>query len=494
MASCRVLVARAGRVARGLCLLSLAFAPLGAAWAGDLVGHGAPVRDIAIAPDGARAITSGFDDVAILWTLPAGTQRARLYGHDAAVNAAAFLPDGRAVTVSDDGTARIWSLDTATERATLAGHGQKVVDVAVSPDGGLIATASWDRTIRLWDAASGAERAVLQGHEGPVNAVRFMPDGGTLISVGYDGTIRHWPIGGNDRPAGIVASVGFPINDIALLAGGHRAATASADGTLRLWDLESGESLREVPAHEGAMLTVAASPDGHMLATGGTDGHLFLWHLADVGAGDREAPAVDVPLEHYRAVWSIAFTPDGETVYAAGVDRVTRAFKAADGSPVDGAVTPFQPIERVSRALADSDDPVERGSFQFRKCAVCHSLDATAPPRSGPTLDGIFGRRVGGLQGYAYSDALRAADFIWTPEKVSQLFADGPDIMLPGTKMPMQRMPDARARADLMAFLKQATGEPAKPRDKTERDKTERDKTEAEEAGTPPTDAADTPR
>jgi len=28
---------------------------------------------------------------------------------------------------------------------------------------------------------------------------------------------------------------------------------------------------------------------------------------------------------------------------------------------------------------------------------------------------------------------------------------------LPGTKMPIQRLPDARDRADLMAFLKQAT-------------------------------------
>ncbi|MBP5856386.1 hypothetical protein KAJ83_05165 [Marivibrio halodurans] len=457
------MAARAGWISRVLCLLPLPLLSPGTAGAGDLIGHGAPVRDIAIAPDGARAITSGFDDVAILWTLPEGTQRARLYGHDAAVNAAAFLPEGRAVTVSDDGTARIWSLDTATERAVLSGHERKVVDVAVSPDGGLIATASWDRTIRVWDAAGGVERAVLEGHEGPVNAVRFTPDGGTLISVGYDGTIRHWPIGGNDAPAGTFATVGFPINDIALLADGRRAATASADGALRLWDMESGENLREVPAHDGAMLTVAASPDGHMLATGGTDGHLFLWHLTDVGTGESEVPAVDVPLEHYRAVWSIAFTPDGATVYASGIDRVTRAFKASDGSPVEGTATPFQPIERVSRDLADSDDPVERGSFQFRKCAVCHSLDAEAPPRSGPTLDGIFGRRVGGLRGYTYSDALRAADFVWTPETVSQLFAEGPDVMLPGTKMPIQRMPDAQARADLMTFLKHATEDASQP-------------------------------
>lgn len=431
--------------------------PLAAAKAGDLIGHGAPVRDVVIAPDGHAALTSGFDDVAILWSLPDGTQGARLYGHEAAVNAGAFLPDDRAVTVSDDGTARIWDLATASEILTLEGHAQKVVDVAVSPDGALIATASWDRTVRLWDAATGESRAVLEGHDGPVNAVRFLPDGKTLLSVGYDGAIRHWPVGEGAAPAGVFAEVGFPINDIALFADGTRAATASADGVLRLWDLATGETLRDVKAHEGAILAVAAGPAAGLLATGGTDGHLLLWRPAEGG----DTPAIDVPLEHYRAVWSIAFAPDGARVYASGVDRVTRAFKTADGSPVDGSVTPFQPIDRVSRALADSDDPVERGSFQFRKCAVCHSLDADAAPKSGPTLDGIFGRRVGGLEGYQYSKALEEADFIWTPETVSQLFGEGPDVMLPGTKMPIQRLPDPKARADLMAFLKHATGKKA---------------------------------
>lgn len=53
----------------------LACGPVAPATA-DLLGHGAPVRDVVLARDGAQAITSGFDDVAIVWSLPEETQRA----------------------------------------------------------------------------------------------------------------------------------------------------------------------------------------------------------------------------------------------------------------------------------------------------------------------------------------------------------------------------------------------------------------------------------
>lgn len=440
-------------LAAAACALTLAAATAGA----DLLGHGAPVRDVALASDGSRAITSGFDDVAIVWRLEDESQIVRLYGHEAAVNAGAFLPDGRAVTVSDDGSARIWSLESGESLSILTGHSQKVVNVAVSPDGALIATASWDRTVRLWDAGAGAERAVFDGHEGPVNAVLFVDGGRRLLSAGYDGALRLWPVADDAGDAELLANAGFPINDMALAPDGRLLATASADGVVRLWDLETQSELRALAGHKGAVLAVAISPDGGAIASGGTDGHLLMWRRVAEEADDPEAPILDVPIEHYRAVWALAFRPDGEVIYASGVDRVTRAFSAVDGTPIGGAVTPFQPIERVSRALRDSEDPVERGGFQFRKCAVCHSLAAEDTPRSGPTLYGIFGRTVGGLEGYNYSPALEAADFIWTEETVSELFEVGPDVMLPGTKMPIQRLPDPQDRADLMAFLREAT-------------------------------------
>ena len=143
----------------------------------DFVGHGAPVRDVAISTDGLYAATTGFDDVAILWSVDDRTQLARFYGHEAAVNAADFLPPNpgmsypRVVTVSDDGSGRIWDGDSGTLLHRLDGHSQKVVAIAAAPDGATVATASWDRTVRLWDADTGVELRVFEGHGGSVNDV-----------------------------------------------------------------------------------------------------------------------------------------------------------------------------------------------------------------------------------------------------------------------------------------------------------------------------------
>ena len=132
----------------------VAFAmPMAVVWpaSADLVGHGGPVRGIAVSADGRLALTASFDYSAILWDLDRQAVLHRLQGHDAAVNAVAFVPGTElAVSGSDDRTVAIWSLATGTLERRLAGHEAKVTAVAVSPDGRLVASAGWDRAVRLW--------------------------------------------------------------------------------------------------------------------------------------------------------------------------------------------------------------------------------------------------------------------------------------------------------------------------------------------------------
>ena len=75
------------------------------------------------------------------------------------------------------------------------------------------------------------------------------------------------------------------------------------------------------------------------------------------------------------------------------------------------------------------------------------------PPLSG----GLF--VVGSLAGYPYSPALTGKTFTWTDDTLFKLFSDGPDRFLPGTKMPVQRIPDAQALRDLIAYLHELTAD-----------------------------------
>ena len=54
-------------------------------------------------------------------------------------------------------------------------------------------------------------------------------------------------------------------------------------------------------------------------------------------------------------------------------------------------------------------------------------------------------------------DRLRSADFVWTPELVDKFLADPQAPPFRGNRMPFAGMPDAKARADLVAYLKEAS-------------------------------------
>jgi cytochrome c len=80
--------------------------------------------------------------------------------------------------------------------------------------------------------------------------------------------------------------------------------------------------------------------------------------------------------------------------------------------------------------------------------------------RAGPTLHKVFGRKIGTLPGYPYSEALRRLEIVWTPQTLGKLFELGPEIFTPGSKMPLQKMPDAAQRDALIAYLQLATVDP----------------------------------
>ena len=61
------------------------------------------------------------------------------------------------------------------------------------------------------------------------------------------------------------------------------------------------------------------------------------------------------------------------------------------------------------------------------------------------------------FEGYKFSQALIDSTIVWNEQTIHQLFTEGPDVVLPGTKMPIQRMKSSKDRVDLIKFLKEAT-------------------------------------
>jgi cytochrome c len=279
---------------------------------------------------------------------------------------------------------------------------------------------------------------VLEGHRENVNGVAFAPDGRSVITAGYDLTLRIWPLSGGAAPT--VVTLPAPLNAVAVTAGGDIVAAGAAG---KVYFLNArGELQGEVEAAATPIIALAISGDGRLAAAASVRGSVAVIDMARrsvqrllVGSG---LPA-----------WSAVFLPDNRTLLTGGSDHLVRRWNVVTGERIGEVVagTPEDPL------AAYGNDP---GARVFRACIACHTLKATDPPRAGPTLAGIFGRRIATLPGYDFSPALKQLDIVWTPETVSKLFEIGPATYTPGTKMPEQRV-GAADRAALVEFLQKAT-------------------------------------
>ena len=404
----------------------------------QLRGHGGPVRAVAISPDGGTAVSGGFDTSAIRWSLARNSAEEVLRFHDGAVNAVAVLGDGRIATTGDDARIALWRPGEPTPLAVLEGHTAPVVALAVSPDERMLASASWDHSARLWPLAGGAPR-VLEGHRQNVNGIAFTPDGRAVATAGYDATLRIWPLTGDGSPA--IATLPTPLNAVAIAPDGEIAA-AGADGKVYFLS-GAGDLNGEVAAGPAPIIALAVSRDGKLVAAAGIRGSVAVIERATRKLA-RTLVGPGLP------VWSVAFFPDGRTLLTGGTDRVVRRWDAETGEPIGDVVVgaPTDPL------AAFAGDP---GAEVFRACVACHTLSPDEGNRAGPTLAGIFGRRIATLPGYNFSPALTKLDIIWTPETVAKLFEVGPMVYTPGTKMPEQQIGSADERAALVKFLEKAT-------------------------------------
>lgn len=403
----------------------------------QLIGHGGPVRAIAVSVDGKTVLSGSFDTVALRWSLATESAEQVLRLHTDAVNAVAFLGEARMATASADGRIAIWTAGRQQPDKVFEGHTGPIVALAVSPDASTLASASWDRTVRLWSLSDGTSR-VLEGHSQNVNGVAFTPDGQSLVSVGYDLTARVWRLADGTSE---MAKLPAPLNAVAIAPDGE-IVTGAADGGLHMMTAD-GKEIGNVAADATPIVALAISHDGALIAAAGIGGTVTIV--------DRKARSVLRTLGGPGIpVWSVAFLPDGATLLTGGADGKIGRWNALTGNAVGSNLlgTPADPLAAYAG---------DHGAEIFRACVACHTLSDKEVQRAGPTLAGLYGRKIASLPGYRFSDALKRMDIVWTPETVAKLFEIGPNAYTPGTKMPEQHIGSAEDRRALTDFLARAT-------------------------------------
>ena len=129
------------------------------------------------------------------------------------------------------------------------------------------------------------------------------------------------------------------------------------------------------------------------------------------------------------------------TMRAAVLD-VTPEDEKNEGSADSAAATTISnQVEEKSEALVEmanlDSGLVEAGEKAFKKCKSCHQIGDGAKNKTGPHLNAIFGRKIGGIQGFKYSKifkSMRDDGRVWDEESMTEFLAS-PKQYAKGTKM-----------------------------------------------------------
>ena len=355
-----------------------------------LIGHTAPVNQLAMASDGKLLASASDDGNVLLWSWPSGTRVAALH-HPAGVCAVDVVPiaDGQKtkyliVTGGEDRVIRVWTYSNATKaqgpHLELAGHEASVRSVCISADGKNCLTGGDDRRLGWWDIAAATGNAKRDkasaeatwiysvgawkqtAHQGAVTRTHIAKDG-TIISTGSDNVHKVWQIDGS-RSKLLKVHRGR--------SGDVPRLDVSRDGTRLL--LDHGDELRVLNRDSGVVLGAMQntkhvrfeefacfSPTQRLVLAASADGRLQLWKTPvdpKDGAANLVAfhasPAADslpnlggfevrhYPLPKASQARSGVFAPDESVFFTAGTDRVIRVWNVpppADWEPRPATLT-----------------------------------------------------------------------------------------------------------------------------------------------------------
>jgi WD40 repeat protein len=305
----------------------------------------ASVRSVAVSPDGDFVVSGGADYNVQLWNTGSGRPAGAPLRAGGGVMSVAFSHRGDLVAVGvDAGTIQFLNVLNGTTLQpadeALRAHPTSVNSVAFSRDDKRLVSGSTDNTVKVWNTQSHSQIGdALKGHRGQVTSVAFNADGTRIVSGSIDGSVREW---NTAEGLPIVAGQGEKLRGVAFSPDGNQVASAGNDGTVKLWNAGTGALIRQLgeplEGYENRIEALAYNPrDGSQLVTGSFDGAVTVW---DITNPQRPPPLTTInlpgppPPKELRGVKSVAFGPDGSRIVSGGFDSAIRLWDAHTRTPI----------------------------------------------------------------------------------------------------------------------------------------------------------------
>jgi WD40 repeat protein len=305
-----------------------------------LRGHTLPVTDLSFSGDGKRLASASMDETVRIWDPARGETLFVYRGHVGGVGGVSFHPDGMFVaSAGTDETVRIWDATAAQSPRQIPGTQSHSSSVALSPDGRSVACLQYRGSrlpLVLVDAATGREVRVLRSSAVKPGvqscSLAFSPDSRLLASA-LDKEVQVWDVGTGQERASFAGVADSYRRGLAFSPDAGRLAFTAPKDSVEVWDIKDHKQLATYRGQNGAVMTIAFSPDGRRVASGGVargytqKGEARIW---DAASG-REIYNLQ---GHRYLVSSVTFSRDGKRLVTTSWDKTVRVWDAENGREV----------------------------------------------------------------------------------------------------------------------------------------------------------------
>lgn len=234
-----------------------------------------------------------------------------------------FSADGRLFAVAEQQVVYLYNTETGELIRSLRGHAGNIGSLAISPDDRILVSVSGqDLTIKVWDLETGDLLQDIGEDVDSVSTVAFHPNGNFFATgaggIGSDRTIKYWDAQNYDLVKTLPKQFGF-IYDLNFDKSGDRLVGAVRN-YVKVWDTRNNNAeIMSIKASPLELNRAVISPDNRLIATANREGKITL-------IDTNRKKIVGTLTGHEGWIQSIAFSPDGKTLYSGAEDKVVKVW------------------------------------------------------------------------------------------------------------------------------------------------------------------------
>ena len=317
--------------------------------------HDAPVRTLAVSPDGKTLVTASADRV-MLWSAQSGERLGEPWKFSREIRKVDFSVDGtlllvhcahdnfQSVELRDfpSGEARFKALEFDVDSVLLASSLDERLVVIGQLQGPMVSTA------QIWNLQSGQALEHPLRHESMVTAAAFSRDGRFVVTGGRDQCVRVW-----DAHTGLEKSVynqNGIVKAVSISGDGGIILSGSEDKTARLWDARTNLPLGSPLQHANRVSKVALTPDSRLAITICDDGSAYVWDVLSCKPVAR-------PMQFEVGVDDCKLRPDGSAILFRCKDGTARLYDIPQPMPDKPELIHFWALAHSGFQADDTFEP-----------------------------------------------------------------------------------------------------------------------------------------